>query len=92
MLWLIRKLVMLAVFAGLLWVILQLDYKGRPVKDYLGEFLQAPLVQEIVRQGRGAVMGYVKKDLKKETPAMEELEESERKELERVLEEESKRP
>ncbi len=92
MLWLIRKLLMLAVFAALVWLILQLDYKGRPVKDYANEFLQAPLVREIVRQGKGLAAGYLKKDLKEESPAMEEVGEEERRELEKVLEEESKRP
>ena len=90
MFWLLRKLVTIGVIVGLIWVILQLDYHGRPVKDRLGTLCRTPLVQEIGRRIKGAVGGYLKKDLKGESgPAMEELEPGDREKLKQVIEEES---
>ncbi len=91
MFWLLKKLLTLVVFVGLILVILNLDYKGRPVRDYAAEFLKAPLIQEISRQAKQIVVGYLHKDLKNSAPAMEKIEEQERQELEKVIEHETEK-
>lgn len=88
MFWLLRKLFFLGVLGALFWVILQLDYQGRPVKDHVREFLNAPLIQEIVRQVRGEVDSYLKKRNLPTGPAMENIDEKEKEKLEEVLEKE----
>ncbi len=93
MFWLLKKLVLLALIAGFVMWLLQLEYQGRPVRERAREFLQAPLIQEIVRQAKEAVSGYLKKEIKvPQGPAMEKIEEGERKELEKVLEKEAGKP
>lgn len=89
MFWLVRKLFFLGILALLVWVILNLEYQGRPVKKHVSELVKTPLVQEITRQVRGAVASYLKKDVKESGPAMEELGETERRELEKLLKEEA---
>lgn len=91
MFWLLRRLFSLAVLVALVWVILQLDYQGRPVKDRVSEVIHSPLVQEVTRQVKGAVLGYLKKDLKESPPAMEKLDEKDRADLEKVLKEQAGR-
>lgn len=86
-----RKLATLGIIAGLIWTILQLDYKGRPVKDQLREFFRAPLVQEIGRQAKNAVVGYLKKDVQESEPAMEKLEPEDQQKLKEVIEKEAGR-
>ncbi|MBI2982153.1 MAG: hypothetical protein HYY44_07680 [Deltaproteobacteria bacterium] len=90
MFWLIRKLIFVGFLVGAGWFILQMDYHGRSVKGRIREFLNAPLIQEIVRQARGEVDRYLNKKKFPTGPAMENLDESERKNLNEVLKKESR--
>ena len=91
MLWLLKKLLILGVVIGLVILVLNLDYQGVPIKQRIETVLKTPLVQEISRQARGIVVGYLKKDVQELAPAMEEIGEKERKDLERLLEEASRK-
>jgi hypothetical protein len=86
---LIRFIFTWGIIVGLVWVILQLDFQGKPVKERVSEFIKAPLIQEVVRQAKGVAVGLLTKDLKDE-PAMEKVKNEERALLEKVLEEEAK--
>ena len=90
MFWLIRKLLFVGFLVGVGWFILQLDYHGRPVKERAREFFNAPLIQEIVRQVRGEVAQYLNKEKLPTGPAMENLDEHEKKKLDEVLKKESR--
>ena len=92
MFWLLKKIFGLGVFVAVLFFALQLRVGGRPLKDYLIDFYRAPLVQEAIRQGREVLQKYLHKDVGGggEGPAMEKVSEEEKKELEQVLERESR--
>ena len=89
--WLIKKIISLVVLVVVVIFVLNFKVRGRPIQDYLNEVFRSPLIQEVVRQGKEMVMGYLHKDIQPPGPAMEKLEETERKELEKVLEKETKR-
>lgn len=96
MFWVLRKILFLLVLGGLIVVILNLEYQGRPVKDHVKEIVKTPLIQEINRQVKGMVLSYLKKDVKEEDlrgvrRALEDISEEERKDLEKVIEKESRR-
>ena len=86
MFWLFRKLITLAIFVGLILVILNLDYQGKPVREHLRVVWDSPLVREVSRQ----VQTWIGSHKNNSGPPMEELKEQDRKELEKVLERESK--
>ncbi len=89
MFWLLKKLFSLGIFAALVFFALQFKVGGKPLKDYVIAFYQAPLTQEILRQGEGIVRGYLEKDVHrgKDSPApVEDIQDEERDELKRVIE------
>lgn len=88
MFWLFKKLITLGIFVGLILVILQLDYQGKPVREHLRVVWESPLVQEVSRQVRKLASQWGSKT--NSGPPMEELKEKERRELEKLLEQESK--
>lgn len=92
MIWLFKKIFGLGVVIAIVFFALHIQVGGRPAKDYLSDFFRSPLVQEAWRQGKGAVLSYLQKDV---TPAedavpMEQLDDDERKELENILKEKSR--
>lgn len=93
MIWLIKRLFGVGVFAAVVFFALQFPVGGRPLKSYLTDFYRSPLVQEAIRQGKGWVVKYLQKDvgigLEEGGPAMEKVSDKERKELEKVLEKET---
>lgn len=98
MFWLLKKIFGLGVAIAVVFFALHLQVGGRPVKDYLADFYKSPIVQKVlddtVRQGKDAVLSYLKKDVAPsasdaDAPPMEHVEEEERKELEEVLKKES---
>lgn len=90
MFWLLKKLVTLLVIIGVVWFIFQLDYQGKPVSQRVQEFTKAPLVQEVSRQAKELVMKYLYKKKILNGPAMENLTDEEKKELDKVIKEKSK--
>lgn len=92
MIWFFKKIFAVGVLLALLFLALQFQVGGRPIKDYLSDFYRSPLIQEAIRQGKEAVTGYLQKDVGKEPegaePAMEKVTDQEREELEKVLEKE----
>ncbi|MBI2067325.1 MAG: hypothetical protein HYW02_04040 [Deltaproteobacteria bacterium] len=91
MLRVLRWLFTWGLVAGLLWIILQLEYKGTPVKEHLGQFLKAPLIQEVFRQGKGVVSGWFKKEENgPHGETMDRLRDEDREALEEVLKKEGK--
>jgi hypothetical protein len=92
MIWLFKKIFAIGVLLALLFLALQFQVGGRPIKDYLIDFYRSPLIQETIRQGKEAVAGYLQKDVSREPageePAMEKVTDQEREELEKVLEKE----
>ena len=87
MFWLLRKIFSLGVLLALLFFVLQFKIGGKAVKDHLLSFYKIPLIQEISRQGKEIVLGYLRKDVGS-GPAMERIEEEEKEELKRVIERE----
>lgn len=89
MMWLLRKIFGLGVLAAVVFVGLQFQVGGRPVKDHLLDFYRSPLVQEAVRQARLAVTSYLQKDVQPSTEdsesPMERVSDDEREELEKVI-------
>ncbi len=87
MFWIFRKIFGLAVLAAIAFFVMQYSFQGRPIKDYLVDFYSAPLVQEAGRQAKIAVMRYLNQGPKTggDQPAMDELKDDERAELESIL-------
>lgn len=88
--WLAKRIFGLGVVSALVFFGLQFQVGGRAVKDYLHDFFRSPIVQEAIRQGKGAVTSYLQKDLQpgdENTPPMDKISEDERRELEKVLKE-----
>jgi hypothetical protein len=94
MFWLLKRIFGLGVLIALVFLVLQFQVGGRPLKDYLIDFYRSPLVQEAFRQGKEAVTGYLQKDVTKgpeeAAPAMDRVSDEEREELEKVLEKETR--
>lgn len=82
---LLRKIIGLALFFVFVSYALNYRVQGKPVRDYLTEVYRSPLVQELIRQGKGAVVGYLHKDVG-DQPPQDQLNAKDRKELEKVLE------
>ena len=92
MFWLIRKLVFWSLLIwGVVWL-LNKPFEGRPLKDYLKEFIRAPIVQE----GIDFTRQMIREQFDKGTPQkgvdkpMETISEKERKDLESILKKESR--
>ncbi len=96
MIWLIRKIFGLGVFVALIFLALQFQVAGRPVKDYVIEFYQTPLIQEAVRQAQEAFSSRfgAKQDRTsiETTPPLEDLDDKERSDLDHLLKDLGKRP
>lgn len=92
MIWLIKKIFGLAVLAALVFVALQFQVGGRPLKEYVINFYRSPLVGEAVRQARDAVGSYLRKDVQPQDDAsspMDKVDDDEREELEKVIRKQS---
>ena len=89
MIWLIEKIFSLGVLAAVVFFAMQFSVGGRPVKDYVMVVYRSPLIREAVRQGVDIIKSYLDKDVgssKSNGPAMENLNDDEKKELEKLLE------
>jgi len=99
MIWLIKKILSLAILAALIVVAMQFQVGGRPLKDYVIGLYRAPIVQEGMRQAKEAVTSYLQKDVQSSSPTsavtggvkekdsapMDRINDDERQELEKVL-------
>lgn len=97
MFWLLRKLLFWGVIVALAIWLLQMPYNGRPLKDYIAEFYHSPLMQEGVRFTKTVTREQLDKFYKKrgqkplEEKPMEEIDEEARQDLEKIIEQESKK-
>jgi len=90
MFWLLKKIIFWTVFFFVAMWVLKMPYNGRPVKDYLVEFYNAPIVQEGVRFSKKLVEEQLQKFMREgNEPPMENIQPDEREDLERVIRKES---
>ncbi len=59
MFWLIRKIFSLAVLAALVFVLMQVEVKGHPLKDYVVALYETPVVQSVVDAAKNTLLGFV---------------------------------
>jgi hypothetical protein len=93
MFWLLKKIFGIGIAIALVFFALHLQVGGRPAKEYVVDAYRSPLVQEAIRQGKEAVLSYLRKDVAApddSAPPMEHLDDDERRELEDVLKKESR--
>lgn len=93
MIWLFKKIFGIIITIAIIFFALHLQVGGRQAKDYVLEAWKSPIVQGAVEQGKQTIMGYLNKDVapaENMTPPMEHLEDDDRQELDKILQEKSK--
>jgi uncharacterized protein YpuA (DUF1002 family) len=91
MFWLIKKIVFWGIFIGVVIWVLNMPYNGRPLKTYLTEFYESPIVKEGIRFTKTIAKDQLDKFYKDhgEEP-METLSNQDRKELDAIIEQNGK--
>ncbi len=92
MIWLIKKIIGVAVLIAIVFFVMNYEVGGRPVKELFKNFYSSPFAQEAVRQGRESFGHFLGSFLEKDPhgPAssaepMEKIDDKDRQELEDVL-------
>jgi hypothetical protein len=86
MFWLLKKIFGIGVLVAVVFLALQYSVGGRPLKDYVIDLYKAPIFQEAVRQGKEFAFKYLGKYRSgQDGPALDKVDDEDRRELEKVL-------